>query len=198
MPTVLCATASSVERALPLLKASSHLFVDLEGRNLGNEDGALSVISIGTALARDIFIFDVLSLSVEDIRPVLDLIANTHTLKIVWDGRMDAIDFRRTYNVRFGRVLDLQIADIVSRPERGVEDEVMMHSVPWHPLHPVRYYDTGGVHALVGLKQALESHGVADKPERGNPSINHQDWMSRPLSREYLKYAAQDIVLISR
>ncbi|KZV86317.1 hypothetical protein EXIGLDRAFT_572341, partial [Exidia glandulosa HHB12029] len=191
----LCATASAAARAVRDLQSSSHLFVDLEGRDLGCEGGALSVISVGTALARKIYIFDVLSLHFSDIRPLLKIIADPYTLKIVWDGRMDSIELRRTFRIDFGRVLDLQVADVISRPERGAEDEERKFR-DWHPLRTVCRYDTSGVHALTGLKNALTEHGSYGNSRK--TVIDHGVWMNRPLSETYLSYAANDIELLSR
>ncbi|KZV84860.1 hypothetical protein EXIGLDRAFT_805550 [Exidia glandulosa HHB12029] len=192
----LCAMAAAAARAVRNLQSSSHIFVDLEGRKLGCEEGALSVISVGTALARKVYVFDVLSLNMADVQPLLDLIANQETLKIVWDGRKDAIELRRTFgpNATFGRVLDLQVANVVSRPD----DEIRKYRAR-HPLNLICHYDTTGVHALTALKSALGLHGVQDNfYSRNQPVFDHNAWMDRPLPRSYLDYAANDISLISR
>lgn len=200
-------TANDVQRALPYLYSSAHLFVDCEGRELGCEDGELTLISVGTVVARKIFLFDVLSLTRKDIDPVLRLLANWTTLKIVWDGRMDAVELQRKYGVHFGRVLDLQIADVVACAEHGDGDS----DDDYQPIDP------NGLYTLTALKYALRVHHIHGYRQlrfvdnicllstnmwragpQDNISVDHQQWTHRPLPAVYLEYAAQDISLLSR
>ena len=52
----LCMTDADVEDAVNLLSTASHIFLDCEGRDLGNVGGALSLIQLGTPGASRIFL----------------------------------------------------------------------------------------------------------------------------------------------
>ncbi|EJD48684.1 hypothetical protein AURDEDRAFT_112824 [Auricularia subglabra TFB-10046 SS5] len=180
-----CADRRSVKQALSVLRESPHLFVDCEGRDLGCAGGQLSVISVGTAFAEHVFLFDVLRLKRSALRPVVDLLRDDKQIKYVWDGRMDNIELQRAFGVPFGRTIDLQIADVLSRKIRA--QEAKKHFDPW------------GVHSLVGLKNALEQHRILQDPDGEDDTIqvNHTEWMLRPLPPTYLQYAERDILLLA-
>lgn len=79
---------------------------------------------------------------------------------------MDSVEFQRAFGIRLGRVVDLQIADVLSR--RQSAEQRMLR--PWDPLHGVRHLDTAGVHGLTGLKYALKEHGMDGGARGEDPS----------------------------
>ncbi|KZV84855.1 hypothetical protein EXIGLDRAFT_575876, partial [Exidia glandulosa HHB12029] len=191
--------------------------IDCEGDNLGCEGGRLSLISIGTPDAGYIFLFDVLALSTDELRPIIDILADTNILKVVWDGRMDSIEFLREFGISLGRVLDLQIVDLVSRQWRVGESAESRMERPLDPLHRVRHLDTFGIHGLGGLKGALQEHGIygigalgclvrhtvshmvnPEKTQGKKSNVDHTQWLTRPLPLQYTAYAAEDIWILSK
>lgn len=198
MSYTLVNTAQAAQQAHAVLSSSKHIFFDCEGDNLGCVGGTLRLISVGTVLARRVFLFDVAVLSRDAVQPLLGLLANATVLKIVWDGRLDCVELRRTYGVELRGVLDLQLADIASRAITGVSDQTKKYQ-RWHPLHDVRFLDTEGVHCLSSLKNVLSAHGVQPSgPKTPNAKISHDRWLEHPLPKEYLGYAAGDIYELER
>lgn len=204
----LCNTPQSVDAAMRILILSPYLLVDCEGRDIGTESGALSIISVGTHDASYVFFFDVLSLHPHDLAPLLHLLATPVVQKVFWDGRMDAVELRRSLGVTICRPCDLQIVDINSRKARGDLNGRKWVNIPWHPLHHVQHLDISGVHGLTGLKSAPKVHGVGHLVASASPSnsvcllrshtvadardelpVDHELWMHRPLPNHYLDYA---------
>jgi len=158
----LCNTPQALHAAIRILVLSPYLLVDCEGRDIGTEGGALSIVSVGTHDASYVFLVDCLSLSPQDLAPLLQLLASPAIQKVFWDGRLDAVELRRTLGVSICRPCDLQIVDITSRKARGDLNNRKWVHIPWHPLHHVQHMDISGVHALTGLKSAPRVHGVTN------------------------------------
>jgi exonuclease 3'-5' domain-containing protein 1 len=158
----LCNTPQSVHAAMRILMLSPYILVDCEGRDIGTEGGALSIVSVGTHDASFVFFFDVLSLAKFDLEPLNQLLASPTVQKVFWDGRMDAVELRRTLGVSICRPCDLQIVDINSRRARGDLNGRKWVNIPWHPLHFVQHMDLNDVHALIGLKSAPRVHGLTN------------------------------------
>lgn len=193
MSYTLVSTEQAALQASLVLCPSFHIFVDCEGENLGCEGGALRLISVGTMGAQHVFLFDVAALQRIALEPLFDLLRNPRILKIVWDGRLDCLELRRTYGVELQGVLDLQLADIASRAVRGVSDRSRKYN-RGHPLNLVKFLDTEGIYGLSSLKRVLDEHDFRrTAPRNSNVRISHDRWMQRPLPQEYLRYAAGDI-----
>ncbi|EJD48685.1 hypothetical protein AURDEDRAFT_150817 [Auricularia subglabra TFB-10046 SS5] len=198
MSFTLVSTPEAAQNAYSFLLDSKHIFFDCEGDNLGCVGGQLRLISVGTVRARQVFLFDVAALRRESIQPLLDVLGNSAILKIVWDGRLDCVEMRRSYGVELRGVLDLQVADIASRAITGVSAQTKKYQ-RWNPLHTVRFLDTEGIHCLASLKSVLAAHGVKSSgPKSPNGKISHDRWLERPLPEEYLTYAAGDIYELER
>ncbi|KAH7108428.1 ribonuclease H-like domain-containing protein [Auriculariales sp. MPI-PUGE-AT-0066] len=195
----LCNTPQSLHTAMRLLVLSPYLLVDCEGRDIGTDGGALSIVSVGTHDASFVFFFDVLSLTATDLEPLRHLLASPSVQKVFWDGRMDAVELRRTLGVSICRPCDLQIVDINSRKPRGDLNGRKWVSIPWHPLHHVAHMDLTDVHGLIGLKSAPRVHGLSNliTNTREELPVDHEMWMNRPLPTHYLDYALKDIVLLA-
>ncbi|EJD48682.1 hypothetical protein AURDEDRAFT_60427, partial [Auricularia subglabra TFB-10046 SS5] len=101
------------------LSNSRDVFVDCQGRDLGYEDGELQILTIATVMrGRHAFLFDIRMLPLNVLMPVLDILSNNSTRKIVWNGRKLNIELQRVFGVQLGCVLDLRLADAVSRQNR--------------------------------------------------------------------------------
>ena len=126
------------------------------------EDGALSLICVGTAFAQFVFLFDVVALTRYDLQPLLSFLGGK-VMKVVWDGRMDFIELWSTYNISIGKnVCDLQVAEVLSRGNfRGERDDervsrLAMYFGPQVWENPMQFV---GIHKVVGLQQCLEENG---------------------------------------
>jgi len=158
--TALYDTPAQVSSVLPELRASSFLFVDLEGRDLGCLTGALSIISIGTDKGATM-LFDAVRLDQAAIAPVLELLADEHIPKFMWDGRKDAVEIRRTFaGTELKAVIDLQLVDVLSRRVHGEGEEMRVRRLTrkGHSVNAVRQLPTKDVHGLISLKNALSEH----------------------------------------
>jgi exonuclease 3'-5' domain-containing protein 1 len=125
MSYTLCASEHDLAAAVAVLSQSQYLVLDCEGRELGMQGGALSLLQIGTARAQAVFLVDALSVprDAPAMRALAALLGHADLPKLVWDGRMDAIALRETYGIVLRGVLDMQLAEILSRAEpRGEQD----------------------------------------------------------------------------
>ncbi|KAH7098259.1 ribonuclease H-like domain-containing protein [Auriculariales sp. MPI-PUGE-AT-0066] len=183
---IVCDTEAQLNDIIPQMLASAVLFVDLEGRDLGCLGGALSVVSVGTD-AGEVVLFDVLRLERVTLEPLLSILADETRPKFMWDGRKDSVELKRTfYDVEFRGVVDLQLVDVLSR--RG------------HSIHALRQMPIKDVHGLVSLKNAGSEHRLQRHVlERRYPvCASHAAWMARPLDIDNIKYAIEDIKMLSR
>ncbi|KAH7063014.1 ribonuclease H-like domain-containing protein [Auriculariales sp. MPI-PUGE-AT-0066] len=193
-----CTSASTVQYAVSQLEACPHIIVDCEGRDLGRASGALSIICVGTHDAKSIFIFDVLRLTAAARQPLADLLASEEQPKLVWDGRMDAIELQREFGIKFGRPWDLQLADIPSRKQRGDITGRSGITESTHPLHSVSHMDLDGIFNLTSLKKVLDIHNASGGSDAPQGKTDHSRWMHRPLPRDLVSYAENDIAIIAR
>jgi exonuclease 3'-5' domain-containing protein 1 len=159
MDLTLCSTEEQLSRALTPILHSPYLVLDCEGRALGLQGGALSLLSIGTS-RDEVFLVDVLGVPRETdaMRRLLALLGDPDVVKIMWDGRMDAVALRETYGVALAGVLDIQLAEVVSRAQaRGEEDDTrlerLMFAVGRRALSTPKAYSE--MHSLAGLDGCL-------------------------------------------
>ncbi|CCA75581.1 hypothetical protein PIIN_09571 [Serendipita indica DSM 11827] len=217
----LCDNHESITSAIAKLSNANILFIDCEGKDLGSQGGTLSTLGLGIYNSPDgyynsregeltIYIVDVLAFqrpcsgSLDNkhanaqpdlLRSIFDLLASSVVLKIGFDLRMDASELLHGYGVRLTCVLDLQVADVVSRTE---EDEVrslqrlMGRFLPAQEILGNRELYKKVV-KLNGLDGALMDQGIKTIPKK---RVDHSRWMLRPLSERYVSYAAEDICLI--
>jgi len=125
------------------------------------DDGALSLICVGTAFAQFLFLFDVVTLTRYDLQPLLNFLGGK-VMKVVWDGRMDFIELWSTHNISIGRnVCDLQVAEVLSRSNfRGERDDERLSRLatyfgPQVWKNPLQF---AGIHRVVRLQQCLEEN----------------------------------------
>ncbi|CAG8616226.1 5007_t:CDS:2, partial [Acaulospora colombiana] len=202
----LCDTFDLLQAAIHTLSAAPTVYFDCEGYELGQQRGSLAIISLG-ALTTDqekeelsVFLIDVLAFrnkgEVKHLDPIFKILQSDAIVKVVFDGRMDASELYHGYNVTLQRVVDLQIADIVSRSRRGESTvkqlERLRGSLPRREIEDNGSL-LGKVQKLNGLVPALLEHGVN---VGSKTRIDHSKWMERPLVEEYQNYAAEDVVLL--
>lgn len=149
------------------LQDSSILFFDCEGEDMGAQSGHLWLISLGTASpgSQRIYLFDVLAIGTEGLKPIFDILASKKIQKVVFDGRMDQSALYHEYGVTMQNVVDLQLADIKSRPRRGEKRgskeqlDRLLRYIPRYEMDAHRgLYQK--VQRLAGLGQAVREHKV--------------------------------------
>ncbi|KAI0685374.1 ribonuclease H-like domain-containing protein [Cytidiella melzeri] len=205
---VYCDRPESFAHAVSVLRSAPYIILDCEGRNLGRAGGSVTLICVGTPFAEYIFLFDVISPLVtrRHIDGLLALFQDQNIMKVVWDGRMDFLEIWCTYGAVLRGVLDLQIAEVMSRYQvRGEGEDGRLWRLQaqlsissankWHER-----YDY--LHAVVGLQRCWKECGY-DEDCGKDPEIMHMHkalgsamWASRPLTEQLLQYAARDILLI--
>jgi hypothetical protein len=167
MAYTLCDSEASLQTAVDYL-SGHHLVLDCEGKDLGRRGGALGLISLARSDNDDsIFLLDPLSLDATSpaMIKLLSILSNPNTYKIVWDGRMDAIALLEKYGVVLAGVLDLQLAEIMSRNLRGENDENrksrLYSAVGSSVRNSPHLYEY--VYPLCGLDRCLKDMGVGSE-----------------------------------
>ncbi|KAG6888701.1 hypothetical protein C0995_006492 [Termitomyces sp. Mi166 len=164
----LCDDGPSLQTALLALSQSTILAFDCEGKNLGQEGGKLSFITLRSidpvSSNPEACLIDVVKLAQEYLRPIFDLLENEKVQKVVFDGRMDSSCLLHDYGVRLKNVVDLQLADVKSRAYQSLERR-MVQFPRWISRFDVlqnrdRYEQ---IYKLFGLEQCAEEHGVIER-----------------------------------
>jgi hypothetical protein len=139
--------------------------LDCEGHILGSVGGALSLLSVGTA--EGIFVFDAVKL----VRPsrawrsLMLLLGDASVTKIVWDGRQDFLEIWDSYGVALDGVLDLQLAEVVSRSAcRGETEANRLERLSTSFFsrsavfgHVEQY---SAIHAVIGMQKCLDENNL--------------------------------------
>ncbi|KDQ26293.1 hypothetical protein PLEOSDRAFT_1084238 [Pleurotus ostreatus PC15] len=108
----------ALAEAMTHLQEANHVVLDLEGLDLGEVGGALSIIilrPIGSKPPSKTYIVDIMQLPVDDLTPLFDLLRADTPVKVVFDGRKDFCELHYTYGVDLRKILDMQIAEIRMR-----------------------------------------------------------------------------------
>ncbi|KAG7444692.1 ribonuclease H-like protein [Guyanagaster necrorhizus] len=193
---ILCDNAGEVAVAVPVLSSYTHLAVDCEGDQLGCRGGRLSLLTI-TPISNDapIYIFDLLRLKRKNMRRIFDLLQDDSRVKIFFDGRMDYSALWHEYAVSVAGVIDLQLADLHSRQDRGETESMRLDRIRAF-LPPRMVAESPDEYQMLiclsGLARCAREHLQHDERK----AIDHRKWLKRPLSQEQLGYAAQDAQLI--
>ncbi|KAF9493838.1 hypothetical protein BDN71DRAFT_1590801 [Pleurotus eryngii] len=185
-------------KAMTHLQEANRVVLDLEGLDLGEVGGALSVIilrPIGSKLPSKTYIVDIMQLPIDDLTPLFDLLRADTPVKVVFDGRKDFCELHYTYDVDLGKTLDMQIAEIRMRVLQGQTplEQVRLYPIWLRSRAISRPSDYTLVHNIIALdhcaKRLLVSY--SDKAK-----VNHSLWLRRPLDVQFLQYAAHDAYLI--
>lgn len=161
---VYCDSPAKYASAVWSLRAESYLILDCEGYNLGRAGGCVTLICVGSPFAEHIFLFDLLSpiISQHDIYPLLQLLCDPSILKVVWDGRMDYLEIFTTYGVALDGVLDLQVAEVVSRSSiRGKGEKDRIARLPKSYLYSRNSEQYRDLYAVIGLQRCWTDCGYA-------------------------------------
>ncbi|KIM42633.1 hypothetical protein M413DRAFT_26660 [Hebeloma cylindrosporum] len=197
---ILCDDESSLADAITTIQGASLLVLDCEGQTLGNEGGALSLICL-RALEPEIsgtYLIDAISLSKEQLNPIFDRMQSSSVTKIMFDGRKDFSELYHGFGVYLRGVLDLQLADVESRRQRG-EDQGKQISRLLALLPPREIFRKrhlySAVQKLCGLQNCVGEHKIIKVPK--TDPVSHSDWLIRPLSEQYLRYSSRDAYFIT-
>lgn len=192
-----------------------HCYFGLRGPELRQEGGSLSIIGLRTITPENstTYLVDVLSLRKDALRPLFDVIQSSTPTKIVFDGRMDFSELYHWHGTTMHGVLDLQLADIHSRGQRGEDRDDQLHRLSPY-LHRREVFGQPNaytaVQMLCGLDRCLREHDIITdvrRKESGEDDrlikmksytvpVNHDDWLERPLPDRNLQYASRDLYLI--
>lgn len=163
---VYCDSPATFASGVWNLRQAQYVVLDCEGHDLGRANGCVTLICIGTPLAEHIFVFDVISplLQRNDIDVLLNLLSDRSILKVVWDGRMDFLEIWATYGVALENVMDLQVAEVVSRKTVRGEGEAdrlrrLQSSFVTTQLANGKGVKLDGLHAVVGLQKCWKECG---------------------------------------
>ena len=178
-----CTTPESLRTAVATLSQHSHIIFDCEGHTLGEAGGKFSLLNLGVAHEDEqgdeslsIFVIDVLSFQnggESHLAPVFDILKSDKIFKVMFDCRMDASELLHGHAVQLTNVLDLQLADVVSREKRGEGfDRQLQHLVGFLPRHelsrnPSQYRS---VHKLSNMDFAMKEYGIGYTMKRGEYS----------------------------
>ncbi|KAI0717818.1 ribonuclease H-like domain-containing protein [Cerioporus squamosus] len=207
----LCETYDSVAVAASTLSASSILILDCEARDIGCTNGVLSIVSVSDVDAKNIFLIDALALpdsSNPAFMPLFDLLRSEAVKKLMWDGRADALELRETYGVELRGVLDLQLAEVVSRwSVRGQTDDFRRRRLATGYFrkmiadisrNPDEYE---GIYPVIGINACLKECQIRDSKDAAVAALYNahgsEIWLQRPLPEILLRYAAHDLTLIA-
>ena len=162
---ILCADDSSLADAITVIQPASVLALDCEGKDLGVQGGTLSLISL-RALEPETsktYLIDTISLTKDQLLPIFDVIKSSSVTKIVFDGRMDFSELYHGWGVSLRSVLDLQLADVESRRQRGEDEKDQLSRLSPY-LHRREISGQPGsysaIHKLSGLAQCIKEHEI--------------------------------------
>lgn len=174
----LCANAEAATAAIRILSQAPHVIIDCEGQSIGRGNGVLSLMCIGTPGAKTIFLFDTLALSRDEpsMLPLIELLESNEKMKIMWDGRQDFLEIFERYGIKLGGVLDLQLAEVVSRGAARGENHrrrVQRLRSSYRPLDRANISDAqlDGIHIVVGLQRCLQENGLAGRVAKDRMSV---------------------------
>jgi len=194
MDYILCNDSNSLCGALGHIRSASYVVLDCEGERPGESDGCVTLV--GCRVAGQNFLIDVQEISDADLRPFYDVLESQNVTKVMFDGRADFSQLFNGRGVHLKGVLDLQVADVMSRPLRG---ETITHQLmrlsPFIPNREVASNPENYrmVHRLLGMNLCLEEYGITGR--KGDP-MSHSAWRVRPIDSQLLRYAARDLQLI--
>ncbi|KAK7678046.1 hypothetical protein QCA50_018987 [Cerrena zonata] len=209
-PYTFVETYNQLADAVLILSRSPYLVVDCEGYDIAQPDGKLSLLTIGTAEARDLFVIDVLNIKDKEEASVVDLLAlftNEAIPKIMWDGRGDFVEIFDWYGVEMQGILDLQIAEVAKQARHETEPtrQARFARQLQYGWKAVRKHKElfSGIHILPGLDGVVRSYKLGEHLAKDTEVVamhragESGRWMERPLPERLIQYAANDVYLIA-
>jgi exonuclease 3'-5' domain-containing protein 1 len=165
-----CHSEALLHSAIKRLSTSPEILFDCEGKTLGCKGGKLALVSLGTSFHRsrnEIYLVDILCYERDTLKPLFDILKDPKRPKIVFDGRNDFSELYHGFGVELKGVLDLQLADIVSRDGESEDTQLRRLSpgIRRGDIEAARASYTM-VHRLSGLKGCAIEHKVAVETEK--------------------------------
>jgi hypothetical protein len=160
------------------LKLEATLALNMER----NPDNTTSLIQIARKVRNnsrqsiEIYIFDILGCPglVKDVLED-DILKNKDITKIIHDFRSDNEALKKEFNCELISVFDTQVAySLLCRSDTNGKQ--------------------GGNRHQIGLNKMLEYFKAGSNSQK--ESIDHSQWSQRPLSKQQLEYAAQDVAFL--
>lgn len=171
---ILCDDNSSLAGAIAAIQLASVLVLDCEGKTLGVEGGTLSLIIL-RALEPNIsktYLIDAISLTKGQLNPIFNILRSSSVTRIMFDGRKDFSELFHGCNVYLRGVLDLQLADVDSRRQRGENQwkqiSRLLAFLPGREVYRKQYFYSA-VQKLSGLEGCIGEHKII-KVQKGDPS----------------------------
>jgi len=175
---ILCDDSSSLSDAITAIKSTSVLALDCEGQTLGLEGGALSLISLRALepkISKKTYLIDTIRLTKAQLKPIFDIIQSPSVTKIMFDGRKDFSELYHGSGVHLRGVLDLQLADVESRRQRGEDQQKqisrLLAFLPPREIYRKRYFYTA-IQKLCGLESCIGEHKII-KVQKTAPSKDY-------------------------
>ncbi|XP_052817581.1 uncharacterized protein LOC128243702 [Mya arenaria] len=168
-----------------LIKTDPVVALDCEGVHLSRK-GELCLLSISTR--KRAFLVDVLKFkSMAFDQGLKDILEDTNVKKLMFDCREDADALLHQFQVKLAGVLDMQLLEIIKRPQETPTRAVYRRC---DKLHEV-------VH-LKGLLRCMELFIDNKKLVESKTTKLGQisDWKERPLRNSQLRYAATDVLAL--
>ncbi|KAF7317817.1 3'-5' exonuclease domain-containing protein [Mycena kentingensis (nom. inval.)] len=208
MVDILHTTPESVQLVVHALvrSGSGTIFFDCEGRDLGDQGGALILLSFGTPSDDDVHLVHVPLVGLPALRPLFNILESPVIEKIVFDGRMDqSALYHECGCVVLRNVVDIQIADIRARRQRGERNasNFQLSQIRRYlpddnfAAHRSMYRDVHRLSGLAGLfkERKLEGKDLGGIKEKFARKL---DWEEQPLTDDHITYAANDIRLLKK
>ncbi|KAI0738910.1 hypothetical protein C8Q80DRAFT_1275127 [Daedaleopsis nitida] len=105
----------------------------------------------------NVFLIDVLArpdLTHPSLRAFLGLLSSEDVIKVMWDGRSDAVELRETHGITLRRVLDLPLVEVVPRTCTDIELVTTEDGAPPTPHTASPLHGVAGRGSIVLFSQA--------------------------------------------
>ncbi|XP_052776794.1 uncharacterized protein LOC128214392 [Mya arenaria] len=163
------------------------LALDCEGESL-SRDGKMQLLTIATRGKS--YILDIQKLKALPFeRGLRALLEDKNVMKLMFDCRGDADALFHQFHVKLDGVLDIQLLEIMKRPEFACK-----------PINRKRSDNTVSAIRLSSLLGCIEEYVKSDdmvKQKREGMDLQN-NWTQRPLTTEQMKYAKTDVLSLFR
>jgi exonuclease 3'-5' domain-containing protein 1 len=166
---LICDDLASFSKAIEALQLYRYIAFDCEGVCLGTVGGKLSLLTLcGIPASQSdhpplVYIIDTMAFNDGELQPLFGILRSQEYTKVMFDGRMDWTELFYRHSVEIAHVLDLQLADVDSRKQRGETGRQQRDRLSPYLYRgdvrgdPSRYIS---VHRLNSLVSCAREHGV--------------------------------------